>query len=236
MPRFLLSLLACFFFLFSALSVKADSADEWNFKTPAAFSELSDGQDALFRETAEKAVTHGRLLRLYAPASMARQYRSGNRDAVTRQVLLCALKEEKEAIDQKGAELLARSIEGLFIGFSRVPRSRTDTPAEELENRKKALEKALEEGTPLLVDSLRTSRAYLYTYLIHYNMAERGPKAFMTTAMATAVVPVRSTVLFITVSSLLGQDDAEPHLEWVKETATTFAEMIHTQNSQKKSP
>ncbi len=236
MPRFLSVLLVCLFILCSALSAKASNADELMFKTPPAFSEISEGQGELFRRTAEGAVAHGRLLRLYLPASMAYQYHNGNIHAVTRQVLICALSEENETIDPKDAELLARSEEGLFTGFSRIPRSRTDTPIEELENRKKHLEKALEEGTPLLVDSLRTPSAFLYTCLLHYNMAEQGPKTFLSMAMATAVVPVRNTALFITVSSLLGQEAADTHLEWTKETAMSFAEMIHAQNSQKKFP
>ncbi len=211
-----------------------DGVDKLNFTTPDTFTELTDHECDLFKDTEEQAVSHGRLIKMYLPQYMAHQYRYGSRDAVTRQVLICAMEGQKRPLTQKDAELLARSTEGLFIGFSRIPRSRTDTPAQEMENREKALERALETGSPLLVDSLRTSSAFLYTCLIHYNMMERGPKSWLSTAMATAVVPVKDTVLFVTVSSILGHDNPEPHLDWVKETAGTFADMIVRANKAEK--
>ena len=236
MPRCFPALIACLLALFTALPASADTADKLVFKAPASFTDLTSQENELFQETASQAVAHGRLLRLYLPDSMAHQYRSGNRDAVTREVLVCALKDQRTPFDQKDMDLLARSTEGLFIGFSRIPKNRTDTPAEELEHRKQTLKKAVQEGTPLLVDSLRTSRAYLYTCLVHYPMAEHGEKTFLTTALATALVPVRGTALFVTVSSILGRGDAEVHLEWVKETATAFAAMIHDLNKEEKTP
>ncbi len=211
-----------------------DGADSLKFHTPAAFTEMTDRTSDLFRDTERQAVSHGRLLRMYLPQHMAQQYRYGSRDAVTRQVLICAMQGQRRALNQKDAELLARSTEGLFIGFSRIPRSRTDTPAQELENREQALRRALESGTPLLVDSLRTSTAFLYTSLIHYNMTEKGPRSYLSTAVATAVVPVKDTVLFVTVTSILGQDAAAPHLDWVKETASTFSDMIVRSNRAEK--
>ena len=211
-----------------------DGVDTLKFATPDSFTELTDRESDLFRDTEEQAVRNGRLIKMYLPQYMAHQYKYGSRDAVTRQVLICAMNGQKRPLDQKDAELLARSTEGLFIGFSRIPRSRTDTPAQEIENQEKALSHALSTGTPLLVDSLRTSSAFLYTCLIHYNMAERGPKTWLSTAMATAVVPVKDTVLFVTASSILGNDDPEPHLDWVKETASSFADMIVRANKPEK--
>jgi len=38
------------------------------------------------------------------------------------------------------------------------------------------------------------------------------------------------------VTSLLGQDEAEPHLEWVKETATAFADALTKANREGKKP
>ena len=211
-----------------------DGVDSLKFAAPDGFTELADHESDLFRDTEKDAVRHGRLIRMYLPQYMAHQYRYGSRDAVTRQVLICAMNGQKRALENKDAELLARSTEGLFIGFSRIPKSRTDTPAQEMENRERALQNALSTGTPLLVDSLRTSSAFLYTCLIHYNMAERGPKTWLSTAMATAVVPVKDTVLFVTVSSILGNDAPEPHLDWVKETAGAFADMIVRGNREEK--
>ncbi|HJD97518.1 hypothetical protein [Mailhella massiliensis] len=211
-----------------------DGVDELAFAVPDTFTELTDHDSDLFRDTEKYAVSHGRLLKMYLPQYMAHQYRYGSRDAVTRQVLICAMEGQKRPLTQKDAELLARSTEGLFIGFSRIPRSRTDTPAQEMENREKALARALETGSPLLVDSVRTSSAFLYTFLIHDNMVERGPKSWLSMAMATAVVPVKDTVLFVTVSSILGHDNPEPHLDWVKETAGTFADMIVRANKGEK--
>ena len=229
-------------FLISALVLRRplsagafdDGVDSLKFSAPDGFTELADHSSDLFLDTEKNAVRHGRLIKMYLPQYMAHQYRYGSRDAVTRQVLICALEGQSRPLEQKDAELLARSTEGLFIGFSRIPRSRTDTPAQEMENREKALEHALATGTPLLVDSVRTSSAFLYTSLIHFNMMERGPKSWLSTAVATAVVPVKDTVLFVTVSSILGNDRPEPHLDWVKETATAFADMIVRGNKPEK--
>lgn len=224
------------FFCLAPFSVFAfdDGVDKLKFAAPDGFTELSDHESDLFLDTERNAVRHGRLIRMYLPQYMAHQYRYGSRDAVTRQVLICALEGQSRALDQKDAELLARSTEGLFIGFSRIPRSRTDTPAQEMENREKALANTLATGTPLLVDSVRTSSAFLYTSLIHFNMMERGPKSWLSTAVATAVVPVKDTVLFVTVTSILGNDKPAPHLDWVKETATSFADMIVRGNKTEK--
>ena len=236
MPRlFFLPVCLLMLFLFpSPAFAFDDGVDALKFAAPDGFTELADHDSDLFVETERDAVRHGRLLKMYLPQYMAHQYRYGSRDAVTRQVLICAMNGQRRALENRDAELLARSTEGLFIGFSRIPRSRTDTPAQELENRKKALENALATGTPLLVDSVRTSNAFLYTCLIHYNMAERGPKVWLSTAMTTAVVPVKDTVLFVTVSSILGSDAPGPHLDWVKETAGTFADMIVRGNREEK--
>ena len=235
MPRpFVLLMLALVLCL--PLSARAfdDGVDSLKFSAPDGFTEIADHSSELFLDTEKNAVRHGRLIKMYLPQYMAHQYRYGSRDAVTRQVLICALEGQSRPLEQKDAELLARSTEGLFIGFSRIPRSRTDTPAQEMENRARALEHALNTGTPLLVDSVRTSSAFLYTSLIHFNMMERGPKSWLSTAMATAVVPVKDTVLFVTVSSILGSDEPEPHLDWVKETATAFADMIVRGNKTEK--
>ncbi len=232
MPRLFSLLLLCWFAL--PANTLAVTADELLFTTPDSFTEISTKQYELFLDTAQHGLAHGKLLRMYFPSNMAQQYAYGNHEAVTQQILICAMEGQKDLLQQKDVDLLARSMEGLFIGFSRVPQSRTDTPEQVLENREKALSHALTQGTPLLVESLRTSRAYLYTYLIHYNMAEVGPKFFLSTAMATAVVPVRDTAVFVTVSSILNSDSAEKHLEWVKNTATAFAEMIQSANKEKK--
>lgn len=231
------------FFLFFALALMLpifpthafdNGVDNVVFSTPDAFTELNDRESDLFKNTEEHAIAHGRLLKMYLPQYIAHQYHSGNRDAVTRQVLICAMNGQKRAFTQKDAELLARSMEGLFIGFSRIPHNRTDTPAQEMENREKALQQSLKTGFPLLVDSLRTSSAFLYTFLIHYTMMERQHGNFLSTAIATAVVPVKDTVLFVTASSILGNDSPEPHIDWVKETANTFADMIVRTNKPEK--
>jgi hypothetical protein len=234
-PLVLTAILYC---IFSALPAASAPQKDWTdgivFRTPPAFTELADHTSDLFQETERDAVDHGKLIKMYLPQYMAHQYRYGSRDAVTRQILICALESQQRPLDQKDAELLARSTEGLFIGFARVPRNRTDTPAQEQENRTKAIAQALEKGTPLLVDSVRIPSAYLHTFLIHYTMTERPQKSWLSTAMAVAVVPVRDTVLFVTVSSILGTEAPDPHLAWVKETAETFAAMIVTANKPEK--
>ena len=199
------------------------------FPAPAAFAEVGP-ETSLFRESEAQAVRHGRLLRLWLPQHMARQYHGGSPDAVTRQILLCAPEGQSRPLDAKDAELLARSTEGLFIGFARIPRSSTDTPAQEEQNRAEALRSSLEKGRPLLVDSVRTSTAFLHTCLLHFSMGEKKENIFLPCALATAAVPVKDTVLFLTVSSLLGQDEAEPHLAWVKETASAFADALAKAN------
>ena len=219
-----------------AAQTEAQTYAPWeglNFPTPASFAEL-ETESALFRESAAHAVRNGRLLKLWLPRHMAKQYHGGSPDAVTRQVLLCAPEGQSRPLDGKDAELLARSSEGQFIGFSRIPRSHTDTPAQEEQNRSEALKESLDKGRPLLVDSLRTSSAYLHTSLIHFSMGEKKEQVFLPCAMASAVIPVKDTVLFLTVSSLLGQDEPESHLEWVKETALAFADAITKANREGK--
>ncbi|MBQ9104689.1 MAG: hypothetical protein IJY48_00935, partial [Mailhella sp.] len=208
------------------------------FAAPREFQELSP-DSPLFQQSAAEAVRHGRLLKLYLPRHLASQYRSGSPDAVTRQVLVCALKNQTSPLLDKEKELLARSAEGFFVGFSRIPHSRTDTPAQSEENRARALSISLEKGSPLLVESVRTSSAYLHTCLIHFSMTssqktEKQERAWLPCALALAAVPVKDTMLFITVSSLLGQDSAESHLTWVKETASTFADAIVKANAPEK--
>jgi len=247
--RFAVSVLAAFSFFascapcpvpaFAAPEASAESApifaplEGLKLPAPASFAALSP-DSPLFRESAEHAVRNGRLLKLWLPQYMARQYEGGSPDAVTRQVLLCALDGQTRPLDAKDAELLARSAEGLFIGFSRIPRSHTDTPAQEEQNRAEALRASLEKGKPLLVDSLRTSSAYMHTCLIHFSMGEKKENVFLPCALASAVIPVKETVLFLTVTSVMGQDEAEPHLAWVKETASTFADAIVKANREGK--
>ena len=115
------------------------------FPALAAFAELGP-ESSLFRESEAQAVRRGRLLKLWLPQHMARQYHGGSPDAVTRQILLCAPEGQSRPLDAKDAELLARSAEGLFIGFARIPRSSTDTPAQEEQNRAEALRSSLEKG------------------------------------------------------------------------------------------
>lgn len=215
-----------------------DPLSDVRFSVPGGFLELPP-DSPLFQQSETEAVRHGRLLKLYLPRHLASQYRSGSPDAVTRQVLVCALENQLSPLNDKEKELLARSAEGFFIGFSRIPHSRTDTPAQTEENRAQALASSLKTGSPLLVESMRTSSAYLHTSLIHFSMSssqksEKQERVWLPCALALAAVPVKDTMLFITVSSLLGQDSAESHLTWVKETATTFADAIVKANAPKK--
>jgi hypothetical protein len=219
-----------------AFTLEAQTYAPWEglkFPAPASFAEL-EAESALFRESATHAVRNGHLLKLWLPRHMARQYHGGSPDAVTRQVLLCAPESQSRPLDAKDTELIARSAEGQFIGFSRIPKSNTDTPAQEEQNRADALRESLDKGRPLLVDSQRSSSAYLHTSLIHFSMGEKKAQVFLPCAMASAVVPVKDTVLFLTVSSLLGQDEPEAHLEWVKETALAFADAITRANREGK--
>ncbi len=200
------------------------------FAAPGGFLELP-ADSPLFRQSETEAVRSGRLLKLYLPRHIAAQYRSGSPDAVTRQVLVCSPEGQTKPLNDKDRELLARAAEGYFVGFARIPHSRTDTPAQAEENRARALRSSLETGRPLLADSLRTSSAYLHTCLVHFAMsgAEKAggqERAWLPCALAVAAVPVRDTMLFVTVSSLLGQEGAEAHLSWVKETASAFADAI----------
>jgi len=163
---------------------------------------------------------------MYLPEHMAHQYKHGNSSLVTRQVLLCAPLSGKMPQGAKEAELLARSLEGMFIGFATVPHGRMDTPAQEIEHRQTALKESLASGKPLLYSSQRTQTAWIYSYLIHYNMESSPGKYFLTTAMASAVVPVDDKTLFITASSILENGDAQNELEWVKDTAASFASAL----------
>lgn len=236
MPRAILVFLMLAVLLIPLSSrAEEDFTPELRFATPAGFAPIS-AESELFRRSAEQAVAHGRLLRLYVPQDMERLHREGRPHAVTRQVLVCGLEGQDAPLDRKNADLIARSSEGMFIGFARVPLRRDDSPEQQDAARSEALRLSLRKGTPLLVDSLRTPSAYLHTCLVHFRMGERGEQLFLPMALATAVVPVKDTVLTVTVSSLLGNEDAEAHLAWAKKSASDFADAIAQTGRAKKKP
>lgn len=201
------------------------SAPVPHFAAPAGFAELPADTE-LFRRSAEEAVAHGRLLHLYLPQDMARLYAEGKAHGVTRQVLVCGLDGQQAPLDRSQTDLMARSAEGMFNGFATIPRENEAAPDQADTARANALRRSLKKGAPLLVDSLRTPSAYLHTCLIHFRMVERPDSAFLPMALATAIVPVKDSVLTVTASSLLGQDEPEPHLAWVKKSASDFADAI----------
>ncbi|MBR3881104.1 MAG: hypothetical protein IKJ34_05890, partial [Mailhella sp.] len=206
---------------------------ELRFRAPASFVAIEENSE-LFQRTAEQAVKNGRLAKLYLPRDMSRLYAEGRPDAVTRQVLICTLDGQNAPLSRDEADLLARSLEGQFIGFARIPGAKGDTEEMLREKYAAALRDSLNSGRPLLVDSLRTPTAYLHSFLMHFAMGEKKEKIFMPAAMAVAAVPVNDTVLFVTVSSLPGQEDVEPHLAWVKVTASDFADMLVQANKPEK--
>ena len=225
------------FFLGLCLSPAAmgSSADKLILRPPAGFAELSAADDRLYKETDEQAIAHGKLWKIYLPQHMARQYRHGSRDLVTRQIILCTAEEQGgRLLTAKDAEILAKIQESLFAGFARVRRGRMDTPAMEIEHRQAALDHSFATGTPFLSESIRYQAAWIYTYLIHYSMDPKEPGNFLTTAMATAVIPVCGTVLFVNVSSILEGKDAPAELEWVKDIAMNFTGQILSENSEPK--
>lgn len=226
MPRLLIAALALLALLHPAPAPAQGSGIAVpHFAAPAGFSELS-AETELFRRSAEEAVANGRLLHLYLPQDMARLYAEGKAHAVTRQVLVCGIDSQEAPLDRNAVELMARSAEGMFIGFASIPHESGASAEQAHAARSAALQRSLEKGTPLLVDSLRTPSAYLHTCLVHFRMTERPENVFLSMALATAVVPVKDSVLTLTASSLLGQDDPEPHLAWVKKSASDFADAI----------
>jgi len=223
-----------FILLMSLLALPfAAHAEEILFAAPSGFAEI-EGTEALFAESQKNAVQRGRLLKMYLPQYMAHQYRHGNSTLVTRQVLVCSPLAANVPVPPKGAELLARSLEGMFMGFATVPRGRMDTPAQEIEHRQSALKKSLASGSPLLYSSQRTPSAWIYTFLIHYNMEGNAGKNFLTTALSCAVLPVKEKVLFITAGSIMEGNDAQSELEWVRDTAGSFASAIAKVNAPEK--
>ncbi len=214
-----------------SLAAMGASADEIILRPPAGFEELSASGDRLYEETEQQAIADGRLFKLYLPQHVARQYRHGSRDLVTRQIILCAAEGQGgRLLTAKDAESLAKIQEGLFAGFARVPRGRMDTPAMEIEHRQAALDHSFATGTPFLSETIRYHAAWIYTYLIHYSMDPKEPGNFLSTAMATAVIPVCGTVLFMNVSSILEGKDAPAELEWVKDIAMNFTGQILSDN------
>ena len=70
--------------------------------------------------------------------------------------------------------------------------------------------------------------------LVTPELIDRVISAAARCGAAAPAVPVKDTVLFVTVTSILGNDKPEPHLDWVKETATSFADMIVRGNKAEK--
>ena len=95
----LLTLLLCL-----PLSARAfdDGVDSLKFSAPDGFTELTDRESDLFLDTEKNAVRHGRLVKMYLPQYMAHQYRYGSRDAVTRQVLICAMEGQNRPPGSEG--------------------------------------------------------------------------------------------------------------------------------------
>ena len=223
--------LACFFIFCLALllnqKASAQPGEALNFQSPAGFAEITDHADPLFAKTSSLAVSHGKLLKMFLPQYMAQQYRHGNRSVITRQILICEADfPVQRSVSDHEFELLARSMEGIFTGFARVPHGRMDTPAQEIEHRKTALLQSLSSGTPLLVDALSVHGARIYTYLIHYSMDKRDGTTYLSSAVASSLVSASGRPVFITVSSILENNDAATELEWVKDTATSFITAI----------
>ncbi|MBO6001931.1 MAG: hypothetical protein J6P53_00375 [Mailhella sp.] len=230
MPRIPSMLLILSLMLCLPHAAPGSPAEGLTLRPPAGFAELP-ASDQLYVETEQQSVAQGRLWKMFLPQHMARQYRHGSRDLVTRQVILCTPGgQDQQPLTAKDAEILAKVQEGLFAGFARVPRGRLDTPAMETEHRQAALDHSFATGTPFLSESIRYQAAWIYTYLIHYDMDPREHGNFLTTAMATAVIPVRDTVLFAHVSSILEGRDASAELEWVKDVAMSFTGQILSDN------
>lgn len=202
---------------------------ELRFRTPAGFVELP-AESELFRESSRYAVKNGRLLRMYLPRHIAGQTDMGRQDAVTQQVLVSRLPENAQPTDRKGAELLARSMEGFFNGFTTLPRLSSSASTEEKARREAMLDAAMQKGSPILAESLRTPSAYLHTCIIHFPMDSSIPASFLSLALGLAAVPVHDTVLFITANSIIDAEGPERHLLWAKETVANFADTIDSAN------
>lgn len=225
--------------LFSFLLSENAFADETpttklRFRSPASFVEMSADSE-LFQENAQYAVRHGKLLKLYLPRDAAMLIELGRKDAVTRQVLICSLEDgHLLATDQKTADLLARSMEGFFNGFTKLPRLSASPSADEKMNRDNILKNAIRKGTPVLAESIRTASAYLHTCIIHFSMSADASAGYLSLALGMAAVPVGNTVLFITASSIIDTEDPDAHLLWAKDTASSFADTIASVNRQEK--
>ena len=204
------------------------------FRSPASFVEISADSE-LFHENAQHAVRHGKLLKLYLPRDAAMLIELGRKDAVTRQVLVCGLEEGHPfPTDPKTADLLARSMEGFFNGFTKLPRLSSSPSADEKKNRDTILKKAMSTGTPVLAESVRTASAYLHTCIIHFSLSADASAGYLSMALGMAAVPVGNTVLFVTASSIIDTEDPNAHLLWAKDTASSFADTIDSANRQEK--
>jgi hypothetical protein len=212
--------LAWLLFLPPAVSLAAETAGELKTAAVPGFAEATDTE--LFRSLRAEFDPNGVPLAICLPDAMNQLYRAGRGDAVTRQVLLYGTR-GKDLPDKRDAELMARTLAGAYAGYER-PAAETGQDREALARFHRSHTDA---GTSVWAEEGQTDNSFFFTLLFSYPTGTGRP---LVTALCTALVPVAGRVVFISASSLVTDDAPQDHLNWVKNTADAFAEMLISAN------
>lgn len=187
-------------------------------RPPVGFVDATETAADLFRATQEEAIPDGVLLRLYLPDDVAQRYADGRPEEVTRQVSLYAAKDgENQSWDRKALDLMARSLEAAYTGYTAVP----DEVLKDWTALNALLREAGAAGTPLLLAPIHGENAEGHVFMQVF-----GNDVPVVALMATALVLVNDKVLFITASSLVRNNFPADDAAWVKASAEAFAELV----------
>lgn len=191
---------------------------ELDLRPPVGFVDAAGVADALFLATQSRALPDGVLLKLYLPDAAAQRYTENRPDEITRQVSVYAARGgESMTLDKKGLDLMARSLEGAFTGYTTVPEDIAKDPAQF----HAFLREAAGTGTSLRLAPIRTDNAEG-----HVVMQVFGADAPVVALAATALVLVNDKVLFVTATSLVTGDSPADDAAWVTATAEAFADAL----------
>ena len=218
--------LAVFLLFLAQTAHAATAATPWKVVTPAGFEDATSS--GLFQTVQEQYDARGRPLHLYLPQKLFQHYQEGRADLVTRQVLLYTLeeKEEKYEWNRRSIMLLADCLEGAFAGFEKV--------SGEAEARARLYRHHTERGRNVLVDKGETDNAFYFLVLLAYPTAvgtgPTGENRPLVTALCTSLVFPGKMPVFVTASSIVTDGNPSAHLEWVRNAADTFANMLVSTN------
>lgn len=230
-------------------------------RPPSGFVDSVSIAEDLFRDT--QSDLNGVLLKLYLPSADALLYEENRRDSITRQVAIYVWPQSEQLVmDKKTLELVAKTQEGAYVGYETIPPEKLPGLRKDEAQMQEAYRAVLVAGASLLVETRRDDQSFTFSALVNYALtpprpvnspiftpanSKAAPKKNvppapeppaviaqgLVTAIATTLVLVDSSIVFITASSLIIAPQPEnvgEHLEWAANTSESFADMLVSSN------